>query len=158
MQLGARIWMGKEKTAETITQSNLVMEHQSSSQLNAQVIMSNIYKTKEAESFSSKFDKLDNIQEQISEVDTLSGISHTLNDDDDDDAIPTQGGVNEVNRHNKRNTSTDNDAKKIVPKGSAINNTHTNESVVKAIVHAQDAIAKTQKEHFDNILTCLGKN
>ena len=146
--------MGKEKTAETITQSNLVMEQQSSSQLNAQVIMSNIYKTKEAESFSSKFDKLDNIQEQISEVDTLSGISHTLNDDDDD-PIPTQGGVNEVNRHNKRNTSTDNDAKKFLPKGSAINNTHTNESVVKAIVHAQDAIAKTQKEHFENIFTHL---
>ena len=34
----------------------------------------------------------------------------------------------------------------------------SNPANVKAIVHAQDIIGKTQKEQFDNLLTSLGNN
>ena len=150
--------MGKEKTKEAIL-SNLVIEQKSNSKLNAQVIMSNIYKTKEdAESFSSKLDKLDDIQKQISEVDTLSEISHTLTHDDNDEILPTEAGVFEVKEHAKRHTATNCTSYKEMSMDNDIKNTSTNESVVKAIVHAQDAIAKTQKEHFENLFTSLEAN
>ena len=128
--------MGKEKSPETLIANDTLTK-----KLTSQVVIrsNNIYKGEE--SFSSKFDKLDAIQRQISEVDTISEISHTLTHDDDENIRQSD----EKQRTVSHNTS------------STINE-EKDSTAVKAIVHAQDIIAKTQKEHFDNILTCLEKH
>ena len=76
---GTRIWMGKEKSPETVIKNTGITQ-----KISTHFVMSNIYKG-EDESFSSKFDKIDAIQKQISEADTMSEVSHTLAYDDSDD-------------------------------------------------------------------------
>ena len=104
-----------------------------------QVEMSNLFKIDD--SFSSKFDKLDAIQKQISEADTVSEMSHTLTHDD----------INNDQLDRVRNNE--------FQKDILIDKVPDKESVaVKAIVHAQDIISKTQKDHFENLLSCLDKS
>ena len=134
--------MGKEKSPEMLIQNDTLTKT-----LTAQVVMRNIYQGDD--SFSSKLDKLDAIQRQISEVDTVSEISHTLTHDDDD-IVFGQSDDKRKNGNDHLSTSRLKDD---------MNKTKNDDSTaVKAIVHAQDIISKTQKEHFDNLLTCLGKN
>ena len=103
-----------------------------------QVEMSNLFKIDD--SFSSKFDKLDAIQKQISEADTVSEMSHTLTHDD----------IHNDQLDRIRNNE--------FPKDILIDKVPDKESVaVKAIVRAQD-ISKTQKDHFENLLSCLDKS
>ena len=128
---GTRLWMGKEKGPETVIKEDII-----SKKISTQVILSTIMKGEE--SFSSKLDKLDAIQKQISDADTMSEISHTLERDEDIAYKPA---------HEKTNNDIDN------PPPHVENS--LDPTTVKAIVHAQDIIAKTQKEHFDNLLTSL---
>ena len=101
--------------------------------------MSNLFKIDD--SFSSKFDKLDAIQKQISEADTVSEMSHTLTHDD----------IHHDQLDRLRNNEFHQDI--------LIEKVPDKESVaVKAIVHAQDIISKTQKDHFENLLSCLDKS
>lgn len=130
---GTRLWMGREKCPETVIKEDII-----SKKISTQVILSTIMKGEE--SFSSKLDKLDAIQKQISEADTMSEISHTLECDEDIVYKPCR---------EKPNTLINNPP-------PMVENT-LDPTTVKAIVHAQDIIAKTQKEHFDNLLTSLEK-
>ena len=136
---GTRLWTGKERSPETVIKNDTITRN-----MRTHVVMSNIYK--EDESFSSKFNKLDAIQKQISEADTMSEISHSLVHDDDKelvmDQLPEKGSMSQ---------------KEPIGNGQ-IYRKDDNETTVKAIIHAQDIIAKTQREHFDNLLTCLGKS
>ena len=104
-----------------------------------QVEMSKLFKIDD--SFSSKFDKLDAIQKQISEADTMSEMSHTLTHDDDINNEPS-----DRNRINDRHGNVL--LEKVYEKDTV---------AVKAIVHSQDIISKTQKDHFENLFTCLDK-
>ena len=139
--------MGKEPCPESVIKNTDAITKKISSQL----VMSNILKA-EDESFSSKFDKLDVIQKQISEADTISEISHTLAYDGSDDENHlvierSQGKTMHVNL-----TSHQLDRpKKVYTK-------EKNPAAVKAIVHEQDIIGKTQKEQFDDLLTSLGND
>lgn len=139
--------MDKEPSPESVIKNTDVITNKISTQL----VMSNIIKA-EDESFSSKFDKLDVIQKQISEADTISEISHTLAYDGSDDENhlligKSQGRTMHLNLNSHQLDHPKKDYTK-----------ETNPAAVKAIVHAQDIIGKTQKEQFDNLLTSLGNN
>ena len=108
--------------------------------------MCNVYQ--EDESISSKLDKLNAIQRQISEEpDTVSEISHTLTHDD------PYGGKGD--KFTKIDVISGNILAENVQTGA--DNTCENDktAIAAAVVHAQDAIAKKQKEHFDNMINCL---
>ena len=131
---GTRLWTGKEILTDTVIKNETITK-----KIATQVEMSNLFKIDD--SFSSKFDKLDAIQKQISEADTVSEMSHTLTHDD---------------IHNDQFDRIRNNE---FQKDILIDKVPDKESVaVKAIVHAQDIISKTQKDHFENLLSCLDKS
>ena len=140
--------MGKEKVPEAVIRNTDTI----TKKISTQVVMSNILKG-EDESFSSKFDKLDAIQRQLSEADTMSEISHTLAYDgaDDESHLPIEQS------QQRKTTDMNFDSHQFDPqqKDFTKNNKPT---AVKAIIRAQDIIVKTQKEHFDNLLTVLEKS
>ena len=144
---GTRIWMGKEKSPETVIKNTGITQ-----KISTHFVMSNIYKG-EDESFSSKFDKIDAIQKQISEADTMSEVSHTLAYD---------GSEDENHLHIRESQQVETKAMNLDP--NEIDNKqkpYTKENspmAVKAIIRAQDIIDKTQKEHFDNLLTVIGNS
>ena len=139
--------MGKEKKPEAAIKNTETITKRMSTHL----VMSNILKG-EDESFSSKFDKLDAIQRQLSEADTMSEISHTLAyDGSDDESRPAVDQSQLKSLYVNINTNQLDRQQKDYTK-------ENDPTAVKAIVRAQDVIGKTQKEHFDNLLTALGRS
>ena len=131
---GTRLWTGKEKSPDTVLKNETITK-----KIATQVEMSNLLKFDD--SFSSKFEKLEAIQKQISDTDTVSEVSHTLTHDDMHNEKFDEGKNNEFHKSIMLD--------KVVEKDSV---------AVKAIVHAQDIISKTQKDHFENLLSCLEKS
>ena len=129
---GTRLWIGKEKFPTNVMKNETITK-----QIATQVEMSKLFKFDD--SFSSKFEQLNDIQKQISEADTMSEMSHTLTHDDD---------INNEQSDRKRINAHESILEKVYEKDTA---------VVKAIVHSQDIISKTQKDHFENLFTCLEK-
>ena len=130
---GTRLWMGKEPCPNTVIKNDTITK-----KITTKVLMNNIFNNDE--SFSSKFDKLDAIQRQISEQDTMSEISHTLAHDDDFVLEPSEDKTNDHNQIRDRNEY-------VIEQDT---------SAVNSVVHAQDIITRTQKEHFDKLITCIG--
>jgi hypothetical protein len=144
---GTRLWTGKEKSPEAVIKNTETI----TKKISTHVVMSNILKG-EDESFSSKLDKLDAIQKQLSEADTMSELSHTLAYDgtDDESHLP-------IGQSQRKTTDVNLDSHQLDHQQKEYTNKN-NPTAVKAIICAQDIIAKTQKEHFDNLLSVLGKS